>query len=101
MTTKALLAGVAGLAVVLSAVSAADAQSRKRGSGDSEGYVRTCSIYGNGCTTAPVRRGSAGYEFRLPGGTWVGCRMDCKTALREETLDFWETQRERAGDSLR
>lgn len=98
MTSGALLSAIAGLAVVLSA-GAADAQSRKRGSND--GHVRTCSIYGNGCTSAPIRRGQFDYEFRMPGGTWVSCRTDCKTAIREETVDFWETQRERNGGDLR
>lgn len=97
MSRNGWFAGLAGVAVVLVAATAADAQARKR---DASGYVKTCSIYGNGCTSAPVRRGSVDYEFRLPGGSWVSCRLDCRTALREETVDFWETQRERAGDSL-
>jgi len=100
MTAKVLLTAVVGVAAMLATVDGADAQSRKRGGGDEGGVVKACSIYGHGCTSAPTRRGPVGYEFRLPGGTWVSCRMDCKTALREETLDFWETQRERAGDSL-
>ena len=92
MMIKTMLTAAAGLAVVFAAASGADAQSRR------EGYVRTCSQYGNGCTTAPVRRGRNGYEFRLPGGTWVGCRRDCRTALRQESVDFWETQRENQRD---
>jgi hypothetical protein len=99
MSRKGWFASLAGMAIAVSSVTAADAQTRKRG-GQDDGYVKTCSIYGNGCTSAPIRRGSAGYEFRMPGGSWVSCRLDCKTALREETVDFWETQRERAGDSL-
>ncbi len=100
MTTKALLAVAVCVAAVLGTASGADAQSRKRSGGDDGGVVKVCSIYGNGCTSAPTRRGSVGYEFRMPGGTWVNCRLDCKTALREETVDFWETQRERAGDAF-
>jgi hypothetical protein len=100
MTSRALLSAAAGAAIVLFAAQVADAASRKRDNGDSGGLVKTCSIYGNGCTSAPTRRSDYGYEFRLPGGTWVGCRMDCKTALREETVDFWETQRERNGGDL-
>jgi hypothetical protein len=99
MSTRALLSAAAGLAVVLATIDGADAQSRHRRSDDG-GVVRACSIYGNGCLTAPTRQGASGQEFRLPGGTWVSCRQDCKTALREETVDFWETQRERAGDAF-
>lgn len=99
MTIRVLLSAALGVAAVFSTMTGADAQSRNRRSDDGA-VVKACSIYGNGCTSAPVRRGSAGQELRLPGGTWVSCRMDCKTALREETVDFWETQRERAGDSL-
>jgi hypothetical protein len=62
------------------------------------GYVQTCSHYGHGCTSAPVRRGRYGYEYRLPGGTWVGCRRNCRMALREDTVDFWETQRQNQRD---
>lgn len=92
MTIKTALALAAGMTVALATVSTADAQSRRKGA--RAGYVTTCSTYGNGCTSAPVRRGRNGYEFRLPGGTWVGCRRNCRNALREESVDFWETQKE-------
>jgi hypothetical protein len=92
---RTILVAATGLAVVaLTAVTAADAQSRR----GIVGYVETCSQYGNGCTTAPVRRGRNGYEYRLPGGTWIECRRDCRTALREDSVDFWETQRENQRD---
>lgn len=89
---RIILVTTAALAVVV-ATSSADAQSRRKSSED-VGQVTTCSTYGNGCTTAPIRRGRNGYEFRLPGGTWVECRQSCRNALREETVDFWETQKE-------
>jgi hypothetical protein len=91
MTAVALLGGA-----VLSASlpGAADARSDR----GIVGTVKTCSTYGNGCTTAPVRRGRNGYEFRMPGGTWIECRRDCRQALRQETVDFWETQRENQRD---
>ncbi len=92
MTFKAILAAGAGLAVMVSAIGAAGAQSRDRD--ENHGTVTTCSTYGNGCTQAPVRRGRNGLEFRLPGGTWVECRRNCRNALREDSVDFWETQRE-------
>jgi hypothetical protein len=95
MTMRMILAAGASLAVMVSALGTADAQSRYRGGQD---YVTTCSTYGNGCTSAPVRRGRNGYEFRLPGGTWIECRRNCRNALREDTVDFWETQRENQRD---
>lgn len=89
---------IVGLAAVLASTALAEAQSKRKSSGANEGYVQTCSRYGHGCTSAPIRRGTYDYEFRMPGGTWVSCRQDCRQALREEVLDFWETQRERNGD---
>ena len=92
--TTAAVALVGGAALSAALPNTADAQSRGR----IVGYVKTCSTYGNGCTTAPIRRGRNGYEFRLPGGTWIECRADCRNALREDSVDFWETQRERQRD---
>ncbi len=88
------LAVAGGLAMTAMSVVTADAQPRR----GVVGYVQTCSQYGNGCTSAPVRRGRNGYEYRLPGGTWVECRRNCGMALREDTVDFWETQRENQRD---
>ena len=88
LTATVLVLAGAGISVI--SAGSADAQPRR----GTVGYVQTCSQYGNGCTTAPVRRGRHGYEYRLPGGTWVGCRRNCGGALREDTVDFWETQRE-------
>jgi hypothetical protein len=88
------LALAGGLAVTAASVETADAQSRR----GVVGYVETCSQYGNGCTSAPVRRGRNGYEYRLPGGTWIECRQNCRSALREDSVDFWETQRENQRD---
>jgi hypothetical protein len=34
--------------------------------------------------------------MRLKGGTWIDCRGDCRETLREETVDFWETQNDKA-----
>jgi hypothetical protein len=100
MTAKAWLSIAAALAVALSTVGAADAAPRKKSPERGYGSVQSCSNYGHGCMTAPVRRTSVGEEFRMPGGTWIGCRLDCKTAMREEVLDIWETMRERAGDNF-
>lgn len=97
---RASVTAIAGAGMVLSALGAADAVPRRKDADRRQGTVQTCSNYGHGCIVAPVRRGGAGEEFRMPGGTWVSCRQDCKTALREEVLDFWETLRERAGDNF-
>ncbi len=90
--TRTILALAAGVTALLLTTAGADAQSGRKNA--RYGYVTTCSTYGNGCTSAPVRRGRNGYEFRLPGGTWVSCRRNCRNALREDSVDFWETQRE-------
>jgi hypothetical protein len=87
-----------GLSLALSLVGTADAQSRNKSRGG--GVVSTCSIYGNGCTSAPIRRAGNDYEFRMPGGTWVSCKQSCKDTLRRETVDFWDTQRENGGSDI-
>ena len=98
MPMKMILGGTLAATMMLGVMGSADAQSRRKGGG--EGVVSTCSIYGNGCTSAPIRRASNDYEFRLPGGTWVSCRQSCKDTLRRETVDFWETQRENGGSDI-
>jgi hypothetical protein len=66
-----------------------------------KGTVSVCSQYGKGCVTGAVRPGRFGSEVRLPGGTWISCKLDCKQTLREESVDFFETLRERAPDHRR
>ena len=66
-----------------------------------EGYVVAESRFGHGTVSGPVRRVRTGYEVRMPGGTWVSCRADCRNAIREDMLDFWETQRENQRGPLR
>jgi hypothetical protein len=91
---------VAALAVVTGGlvVLAESAQARPQRQAAS---VRVCSLYGKGCISAPVRPGQFDYEVRLPGGTWISCARDCKQTLREQTVDFFETLRERAPDNRR
>lgn len=74
-------------AIVLGSA-AADAGWRR--SYDEPGVVTAESRHGNGAVAGPVRAGRSGYEVRLPGGTWVGCRHSCSETLRVETVDFWE-----------
>jgi hypothetical protein len=88
----ALLAGVG--AAVLPAV----AEARPR----ADGVIKVCSRYGKGCVTAPTRPGKFNdREVRLPGGTWIACKLDCRETLREESIDFFETLRERAPSQRR
>ena len=75
-----------------------DASAQRRGDG---GSVTACSRYGKGCVTGATRAARFDREVRLPGGTWIGCKQDCRETLREETLDFFETLRERSPDQRR
>jgi len=92
--TGALLAAAAVLAL-----SSSGEARPGRGSG---GSVTVCSQYGKGCVSGPTRPGRFGdREVRLPGGTWIGCKLDCRQTLREESVDFFETLNERAPDNRR
>lgn len=31
-------------------------------------------------------------EVRLPTGTWIDCRGDCRDAVRREHFEFWDEQ---------
>ena len=55
-----------------------------------QGTVTTKSRYGVQSVSAPVRQG-------CNGGSWIDCRRDCAQTLREETVDFWQTMREKRG----
>jgi len=58
--------------------------------GPDGGYVIAESRHGNGTVTGAVRPARFGYEVRLPGGTWMGCRRSCSETLRVNTVDIWE-----------
>ena len=79
-----------GLAV-MAATFPADAGWR-RNSEVPGGVVTAQSRFGNGSISGPVRTARIGYEVRLPGGTWVGCRRSCSETLRVETVDIFENQ---------
>lgn len=34
-------------------------------------------------------------EVELPGGTWIDCAGDCREAVRQQLLEFWDEQRRR------
>jgi hypothetical protein len=80
-------ANFAAFIVLIAVTSSAEARSRVR-----EIDVVACSQFGHGCVKGLVRPGRFGPEVRMPGGTWISCKLDCKTTLREETVDFWETK---------
>jgi hypothetical protein len=88
------MAGIAGMGVMaVVAVGAMmwsdDAAAR---SPERLSSVTVCSRYGKGCVSGPVRPGKFGPDVRMPGGTWISCKLDCRNTLREETVDFWETK---------
>lgn len=62
--------------------------------------VKACSAWGHGCIVAPLRQGRFGLQARLDRGTWIDCRgnqpVDCRDTIRDDVLDFWETQNEKA-----
>ena len=76
---------------MLAAASSADAGSR-RNYEEPGGVVTAHSRFGNGSVQGPVRPARYGYEVRLPGGTWVGCRRSCSETLRVQTVDIFENQ---------
>jgi hypothetical protein len=59
-------------------------------------HVSACSAYGNGCVAGRVRRGPFGPQVQLRSGTWIDCRGDCGRTLLEETIDFWDSQSDKA-----
>ncbi len=65
-------------------------------------YVTAVSNYDvNERITAPVRRTRLGDQVKLPGGPWVYCEVTCRYTLRRQTIDFWNTLSEEAGDGGR
>lgn len=100
MALRTVLGATLAASVILGLAGAADAQSRKGSRGDGQGVITSCSNYGNGCQSAPIRRAANDYEFRMPGGTWVPCQQSCRDTLRREVIDFWETQRENGGSAF-
>jgi hypothetical protein len=99
-STRRLVLGTAAAMVLVSLASAgaADRRSYARGPGVAPAYVVAESQYGNGTVSGPVRPTSLGYQVRLPGGTWIYCRMSCTETLRVETVDFWESRNRTGSD---
>lgn len=65
---------------------------------DGGGSVTACSHYARGCVSGSVRRGRRQAQVRMPGGTWIDCKGDCRQTLREESVDFFDTLRDRVYD---
>jgi hypothetical protein len=63
------------------------------------GYVVAESWWGKGTVSGPVRRGPVGWQVRLPGGTWIDCVRSCAQTLRQQSIDFWESNGPQAKDS--
>ena len=85
----------AGLIVALAALTGSllpaydsAAQGRRAYSGD---YVVAESQWGHGSIRAPIRRGPNGLQVQLPRGTWIDCVRSCSQTLRQQTVDFWES----------
>lgn len=98
--TGLLLAGAGALALLLTTAIPADAARSKKKSYQVRAVPATVVAVGRSrpeVVVGQVRRGRWGQEVRLPGGTWIDCKGDCRETLREETVDFWERQEQRGG----
>lgn len=96
-----ILAAVALAAATLLPLASGSHAGNRYGSDDAPGYVTAESRFGNGSISAPIRSARSGYEVRLPGGSWVGCRRSCAETLRVETVDIFENQGSMTGYGTR
>lgn len=95
-----MFAATGAAALVLAGSMPVDAAKSKKKAKQVRPAMQTVTAYSRSNlqpVTAPVRRGRWGLEVRLPGGTWIDCKGDCRETLREETVDFWERQERRDG----
>ena len=92
--------GIAAAVVVVgtAGADAADRRSHAGGPYGAPGYVVAESEYGNGRVSGAVRPSPLGYQVRLPGGTWIYCRMSCTETLRVESVDFWQSRNRTGSD---
>lgn len=93
----AMVVVAASLAAALSPAAHAGRRAYSPGGYDGDGFTVAESRHGNGKVSGPVRLGRDGYEVRLPGGTWIGCRRSCSETLRVETVDLWENDGRNVG----
>jgi hypothetical protein len=81
---------VAAMLLAVTMVSASDASFRRLRSSYVPGEVITAhSHYGNGTIQSVVRPGRYGWQVKLPGGAWTGCRRSCEETLRVQTVDIF------------
>jgi hypothetical protein len=89
MTKTSMIIGLATAAALSFALPAQAVEGRIGG-------VSTCSKTNSSkCVNGAVQNYSMGQKVQLPGGTWVDCAGDCKSKLREKTVDFWYEQMNR------
>jgi hypothetical protein len=88
---KYAVAGIGACVILASLADVASAAKRRDG-----GYrwITVESRYGPQRISAPIRRDRFDHQVRLPGGTWIDCKQDCRQTLREETVDFWKRREE-------
>ncbi|MFN3745028.1 MAG: hypothetical protein ACK4TL_10015 [Hyphomicrobiaceae bacterium] len=92
MAPLAALALAGGIALSLDGAVFGDAAAQRARESRGPDYVVAHSRWGHGSIAGPVRRGSNGWEVRMPRGTWLECKRSCSETLRLATVDFWETQ---------
>lgn len=96
--TAGLIFTLAALAGSLLLARDSAAQSGRAYYGGQPNYVVAESWWGHGSIRAPVRQGRTGLEVRLPRGTWIDCGRSCAQTLRQQTVDFWESNGTQAKD---
>lgn len=90
-----LLAGAGAVALTLAGAMPADAARAKKKGKQARALPATVVAVGRSrpeVVVGRVRMGRWGPEVRLPGGSWIDCKGDCRETLREETVDWWERQ---------
>ena len=88
--TAGLIVSFAALAGVLLPAHDSAAQGRRGYSGGAD-YVVAESHWGHGSIRAPIRPGPNGMQVQLPRGTWIDCGRSCSQTLRQQTVDYWES----------
>src|ERR1044071_9590706 len=73
------------------------AQGRRGYSGGAD-YVVAESQWGHGSIRAPIRRVANGLQVQLPRGTWINCGRSCSQTLRQQTVDYWDSNGPQAKD---
>ena len=61
-------------------------------------YVVAQSHWGHGSIRGAIRQGPNGMQVQLPRGTWIDCGRSCSQTLRQQTIDFWESNGTQAKD---